>query len=141
MKTQSIARQTFPARLLLREHSARVRALMHTSQVFLSHSSFVVLKRKLCHRHINYCIHMHFHDNPTNTQHQSAHTHEVPKSRLYYTTEDPPSDTARNTLVRPNRFPPQVLSQTCATRTSLRTSTCPSPATRCKVQPNVRTTV
>ena len=35
-------------------------------------------KRRLCHRNIDDCIHMHFHDNPRDTQHHSAaHTCEV----------------------------------------------------------------
>ena len=36
--------------------------------------------------------------------------------------------------IRPNYFPPQVMSPTGTTRTTLQTFTCASPATRCKVQ-------
>ena len=77
VKTQSLARHAFPESVLLREHSARLHGLMHTPQGFLLHSSFVVLKRKLCHRHVDDRIHMHFHGNSTDTQHHIAHTHEV----------------------------------------------------------------
>ena len=52
-------------------------ALMHTPQDVVQHSSCAVLKKKLGPRHVDDRIHMHFHDNPTNTQHNNAHIYEV----------------------------------------------------------------
>ena len=78
----------------------------------------------MCHRHFDDRIHMHVHDNPMDTQHHSALTHEVSLG------------SATPLRIRPTYLSPQVMSPTCTTRTTpLRTSTCPSPATRCKVLP------
>ena len=54
VETQSFAR--------VREHSARLHALVHTPQDFLSHSND---------RHVDR-IHMHFHENQMDTQHHSV---------------------------------------------------------------------
>ena len=93
-------------------HSARLHALTHTPRDVLWHSTFVVLERKLCHRHIDDRIHMHFHDNPTDTQHQSALTHEV---SLPCTTPLRTFEELRGVLsaIKPNYFHPQVVSPTC----------------------------
>ena len=94
MKTQSLARRTVPAFFVtLRTPCTHS---MHTSQVFLLHSSFAVLTRKLCHRHVADHIHMHFHDNPTDTQNNCAHTYEAGLGST--TPQRNPSDTARSTF-------------------------------------------
>ena len=74
------------------------------------------------------CIHVHFQDTPTDTQHRMAHDHEVSLGST--TPLSNPSDTARSTFGCQAELP----RPTCTTRTTLQTLTGPSPATRCKVQ-------
>ena len=79
---------------------------MHTPQDFHQQSSFVVVTRKLRRRHPDDRIHMHFHDNPTDTQHHSAHTHEV--SLASTTPHCSPSDTARSKFGCQTELPPST---------------------------------
>ena len=80
---------------------------LHTPQDFPSTiEAFLVLERKLCHGHIDDPIHMHFHDNPTDSQHDFSHTYEV---ILGSTTLSNSADTARSTFgyqveARPSTF-------------------------------------
>ena len=116
-------------------HSARLHALTHTPRDVLWHSTFVVLERKLCHRHIDDCIHMHFHDYPTDTQHQSALTHEV---SLPSTTPLRTFEALRGVLsaIKPNYFHPQVVSPTCTSNlyVSISSDTVRSSATSSETQ-------
>ena len=89
VETQSFAR--------VREHSARLHALVHTPQDFLSHSND---------RHVDR-IHMHFHENQTDTQHHSVGSTTPLRN---------PSDTGLVRLaIRPNYLPPQlsIVALTC----------------------------
>ena len=67
-----------------------------TLRKILSSIKRVYLEKKLCHRHIDDPIHMHFHDNLTDTHHHSAHTHEVSLGNT--TPLKNPSHTARSTF-------------------------------------------
>ena len=75
LKTQSLAPHTFPAFVPLRAPSALCMHSRTLRRNFLQPSNFVVLKRKLCLRHIDDRIHIHFHDSPTETQNHSAHSY------------------------------------------------------------------
>ena len=118
LKKQSLARHTHfqslcscVTTLHCSMHSCTLRRIF-----FVRHSSFVVLRRKWCHRHIDDRIHMHFHDNPTDTQHHSAHTHEVSLGSAAPLRN--PSDTARTRwAIRPSYLLPGNTASTCTTRT------------------------
>ena len=109
-------------------------AHFYTPQDFV-HQAFVVLKKK-SYQSMRLIAAMRFHDNPTDTLQHRAHTLEVTHQK-HNSTEEPQALREVRRPIRPNYIRPQVMSPTCTTRTNLRTSTCLSPTTRCKVQPPV----
>ena len=74
--------------------------------IFFNTQALLSWKRKLCHRHVDYLIHMHFHDNPTDTYHHSVHAHE---ESLGTTPRRTPSDPARSTFGYQAELPPSTV--------------------------------
>ena len=102
-------------------------------QNFREHTNFVVLRRKLCHRHFDDRIHMHFHHNSDgHSAPQCKHLRTKPRQTTPI--KDPQKVRGVRLAITLNYFPPQIVSPTCTTSTTLRTSTCLSPPTQCKVQ-------
>ena len=95
IKSKDSARHTFPAFVYLREHIRTLACTHARSAGFSLTLKLCSLEKKLCHRHVDDRIHMHFHDSPSDTQHHSTVTYEV--SLVSTTPLRNPSDPARKT--------------------------------------------